>query len=169
VSRGLNALMRKYQQMADDSDTMLRKFLLEMGLRALAKTKKRTPVQTGLLRNSWALGDQVNILTSRKVKRGKMKGETVHSPDAENSAQATLHSVKKNGDRLEITLYNTAEYATYVEYGHKRTAWGEDNGIAEGDWVEGRFMATVSIMEVEREMPAHLRRHLKEWLSKQGG
>ncbi|OQB15715.1 MAG: hypothetical protein BWY15_00428 [Firmicutes bacterium ADurb.Bin193] len=38
------------------SDDFLRGFLLEMALRALAKTKQRTPVDTGTLRNNWFVG-----------------------------------------------------------------------------------------------------------------
>jgi len=126
---GIEDLAGKYAKAAAEAEQFLRKFLLEMGKRALAKTKHRTPVDTGLLRNSWALGE-----------------------------------VQRRGDKLEITLYNPVEYAIYVEYGHKRTPWGSDKRIEAGDWVQGRFMATLSIMEVEKEMPTRFRRAFAAWM-----
>jgi len=50
-------LRNKFIKMDKEFDSFLRNFLLEMGLRALADTKRNTPVDTGLLRNSWLLGD----------------------------------------------------------------------------------------------------------------
>lgn len=34
-------------------------FLIEMAQRCIAKTKQRTPVDTGILRNTWAIGEIV--------------------------------------------------------------------------------------------------------------
>lgn len=38
-------------------DDFLRDFLIEMANRVIAKTKPRTPYDTGALRNAWQLGD----------------------------------------------------------------------------------------------------------------
>lgn len=110
-----------------------RNFLYEMGLRCLAKTKKRTPVDTGDLRNHWTLSD-----------------------------------VFRKGDELVVYLSNSMEYASHVEYGHrKRNApldlQPEDRNS--GNWVEGYFMATISIKEIESEMPARYDAALKKFLS----
>ncbi|MCL2547908.1 MAG: HK97 gp10 family phage protein [Symbiobacteriaceae bacterium] len=135
MSAGLEALAERYLKLSNGSDELLRSFMLEMGLRVLAKTKRLTPVDTGYLRNSWTLGQ-----------------------------------VERVGDTLQITISNPAEYASFVEYGHKRSRWKSgDTAIAPGDWVDGKFMATLSIMEVEREMPSHLHRYLSAWLAKNGG
>lgn len=114
-------------------EKFVRDFLYEMGLRCLAKTKKRTPVDTGDLRNHWSLSD-----------------------------------VWRKGDDLVIYLSNSMEYASHVEYGHrKRNAplglRPEDRNP--GNWVEGYFMATLSIAEIEAEMPARYDAALKKFLS----
>lgn len=192
---GMRGLALKYQRARDGFEQFARKFLLEMGLRALAKTKRRTPVRTGLLRNSWQLGNQKISLSANIAKRkserkywkakgthGSQESYTVragevssYSVDPENSSDATLESVTRNGDTLEITLSNPVEYAMYVEYGHKLTPWGSETGATKtdlrsrGDWVEGRFMATVSILEVMQEMPARYQAAMQAYLDSLGG
>lgn len=42
---------------ADDFNYFLRNFLAEMANRVIAKTKPRTPVDTGALRGAWQLGN----------------------------------------------------------------------------------------------------------------
>lgn len=49
-------LRDKFDKAAKEFDTFLYDFLLEQGLRALTLTKENTPVDTGLLRNTWQLG-----------------------------------------------------------------------------------------------------------------
>lgn len=53
-----------------------------------------------------------------------------------------------------IELLNAVDYAPYVEYGH-RTA----NHMG---WVEGRFMLTISVEELEHELPALMQRRMKQ-------
>ena len=126
---GLSDLERRCQRALKEVDRFLEGFLTQMALRALTKTKKRTPVDTGNLRNSWAIGE-----------------------------------IERSGDTLSISLYNPVEYATYVEYGHKRTAWGSKSSAETSDWVEGRFMATLSLNNIEKEMPARYEKAFKAWL-----
>lgn len=95
----------------------------ELSARLLAKTIARTPVDTGLLRRSWTIG------------------QIVHIPAG-----------------IEVEIINPVEYAMYVEYGHRtRNHKG---------WVEGRFMLTISIDELEREMPAILDKKLEQFLKR---
>lgn len=48
-------------------------------------------------------------------------------------------------------------YASYVEYGHRTK---NHKG-----WVEGRFMATISMQEIERQLPKFLERKQVELLN----
>jgi hypothetical protein len=59
------------------------------------------------------------------------------------------------------------DYATHVEYGHAKPY---KSGAAEGsaDWVEGYFMMTVSIMVIERQMPARFNREFQRFLDSLG-
>ena len=111
-------------------EKFLNDFLYEMGLRAMAQTKKLTPVDTGNLRNRWQLS-----------------------------------KVTRKGDYLIIALYNTAEYASFVEEGHRQTrrflpgvlssgkkgtkftyVKGAKTGIMLRDkWIPGVHMARISI------------------------
>lgn len=106
------------------SDEFIRNFLLEMALRALAKTKERTRVDTSHLRNNWSLGE-----------------------------------VRRIGDKLEIDIFNNVEYAAHVEYGHKTRS---------GGFVEGRFMCTLSMDEIEKEIPARWARAFKQFAGSLG-
>ncbi|MFQ8599977.1 MAG: HK97 gp10 family phage protein [Oscillospiraceae bacterium] len=106
---GMRSMRDAIRRLQTQLDSHLADYLLELGLKALVKTKRRTPVDTGALRRAWALSD-----------------------------------VHRQGNDLVIELFNTMDYASYVEYGHTtRDRMG---------WVEGYFMCTVSIQEVENEM-----------------
>jgi len=113
------------QRVEKEFDTFLRNFLYEQALRALAKTIKNTPVDTGLLRASWQLSDII-----------------------------------RKGDNLEIWLCNYVNYAGYREYGHMTSN--------RKGWVEGKFMCTIAIAEVEREMQARWNREFGAWIKSMG-
>ena len=65
-------------------------------------------------------------------------------------------AVIRQGNDYIIDIVNPVEYASYVEYGH-RTA--NHRG-----WVEGRFMLTLSVDEVQKMAPQLLEKRLAEWL-----
>lgn len=50
-------LQQQMQRMESEFDQFLRQFLLKQALDALARTKANTPVDTGLLRDSWTIGE----------------------------------------------------------------------------------------------------------------
>lgn len=108
----------------NDFDTFLKNFLLEQGLRVIAKTKPRTPVDTGSLRNMWSVGE-----------------------------------VKASGQNLEVELINSMEYSSFVEFGARNV---------NGSWREGRFMLTISMDEVNRQMPARFDKAFKAYLQSKG-
>jgi len=53
----LEKFFKNWQDAYSDFEDFLKKFLLEQGLRVIAKTKPRTPVDTGALRNMWMVGE----------------------------------------------------------------------------------------------------------------
>ena len=65
-------------------------------------------------------------------------------------------TVRQEGADYIIDIVNPVEYASYVEYGH-RTA--NHKG-----WVEGRFMLTLSVQEVQDMAPKLLEKRVAEWL-----
>ncbi|MEG2638565.1 MAG: HK97 gp10 family phage protein [Clostridiales bacterium] len=75
-----------------------------------------------------------------------------------------------SGGNLTVYIYNPAEYASYVEYGHvTRSSKGKSGkGSARSGWVQGQFMCTISIKEVENRMPAHFNAEFKKWIKSMG-
>jgi hypothetical protein len=64
--------------------------------------------------------------------------------------------VRKHGSSYVVGIYNPVEYASYREYGHRT----RDH---EG-WVEGSFMMTISMQEIERELPKFLEKRAEKLL-----
>lgn len=112
--------MDTYKEFED----FLKRFLLEMALRAIAKIKPRTPVDTGALRNMWQVGE-----------------------------------VRKVGTNLDVVILNNMDYASFVEFGHRTRA---------GNWVDGRFMMTISIDELQRQIPARFDSAFRAYLTSKG-
>ncbi|WP_338854783.1 HK97 gp10 family phage protein [Clostridium perfringens] len=121
----LENYVKNFRKMSIEFNKFLFDFLTKNALEALAKTKKRTPVDTGELRRNWEI--------TRVVKRG---------------------------DELLVYLYNGKDYASYVEEGHATRN-------REG-WVEGYYMATISIEEVERNIPKRFDREFIRFMAELG-
>lgn len=75
----------------------------------------------------------------------------------------TTTPLKKTGVQYCIDVINPTEYAIYVEYGHRQTPgrYVPQTGkrLKEG-WVKGRFMLTISVQELEHQMPSLLEKKL---------
>ncbi|WWU65442.1 HK97 gp10 family phage protein [Clostridium baratii] len=111
-----------FKKMTFKYDKFLFDFLTKIAMDALAKTKKRTPVDTGELRRNW-----------------------------------DITRVMKKGNDLIVYLYNSKDYASYVEMGHTtRNRTG---------WVEGYYMATISIEEVERKIPKRFEKEFIKFMA----
>lgn len=67
----------------------------------------------------------------------------------------TVGQVQRRGNSYVVEIINNTEYASFVEYGHR-------TGKYLTGWVEGRFMMTVSMKEIERELPRLLERKQHE-------
>lgn len=66
-------------------------------------------------------------------------------------------NVERQGNAYIVEIFNNVEYASHVEYGHMTK---NHKG-----WVEGRFMATISMQEIESQLPAFLERKQVELLN----
>jgi len=53
------AFRNKFERLSNEFETFLKQFLIKQALDVLAKTKRNSPVDTGLLRNSWTIGEVV--------------------------------------------------------------------------------------------------------------
>ena len=64
--------------------------------------------------------------------------------------------VVRTGSFLRVEINNPTEYASYVEYGH-RTRGGKG-------WVQGHFMMTISVQEIQSMAPSFLQKKLESKL-----
>ncbi|MFC3802709.1 HK97 gp10 family phage protein [Cohnella sp. GCM10012308] len=119
----MRALQRSLKEIESGFPGFLVECIRELAARLLAKTVARTPVDTGLLRRSWQIGE-----------------------------------IKWTPTGIEVEIINPVEYAMYVEHGHRT----RDHA----GWVDGRFMLTISIQELERELPAFLERKLQQFINR---
>lgn len=141
---------KKFEKMTTEFDEFLRNFLLKQAQRVVANAKRRTPVDTGAMRASWGIGSQKISLT--KVGSGKSV-----KIDPENSTIADISVV---GNNFEVEIWNSVDYASYIEWGH-RTRGG-------GSWVEGYYILTISISQVENAIPARFNNEFTKFLKERG-
>lgn len=116
----------------------------ELAARLLSRVIKNTPVDTGNLRRGWTAGAE-NV--SEKGSVVGVSGKTGYA--------SQINVVYRNGE-YRCAVFNTVDYASYVEYG---TRAGKDGG-----WREGQFFLTISEAEVEALAPALLEKRLMQYL-----
>ena len=131
--------VKKFENIEKEFEDWLKTFLLEQAERCMGRTRARQK----------ALG---------LVDTGYM---------SEAWAVGKLSVV---GNTLQVEVGNPAEYASYVEWGHSQEVGRFVPAIGKrlvNNWVEGGFMFTISLDEVERAMPTRFQtefiKFLKEW------
>ena len=119
----------------------------ELAARMLALAIPRTPVG-------------VYPKGSGKVGGTLRRGWTAKGSDSKGNGDVAGFlnglEVTESEGTYTVTLTNPVEYAQYVEYGH-RTRGGKG-------WVPGRFMMTISAMDVQKMAPQVLERKLEKFL-----
>ena len=146
-----NAFAKQFKTFQKEYDDFIERFIYQMAMRALRKTKKLTPVDTGDLRNRWDISE-----------------------------------IRQRGNTLEVDLINPLEYASFVEDGHwQDRRWvpgkfidgrfvyqkydGQKGGtgiMLKQKWVPGKYMARISIKQIEKEMPKRYELEFKKFMTK---
>lgn len=129
----------------------LKTFLLKEAQRAVSIGKPLTPVDTGYLRNSWYIGDQKIVQTEIGAKGTSKSGNTKMRIDKSNS---DVLSIKVIGNVLEVEIGLSAEYASFIEYGHRS--------------YQGKYMLKIAIERVTNALPARFNKDFKNWLKEKG-
>lgn len=74
----------------------------------------------------------------------------------------TAEAMHRRGNVLTGKVFNTVPYAVYVEYGHRQTPGrfvpAIKKKLTQG-WVEGRFMLTKTLKEVDRKVPGIIKKY----------
>lgn len=110
----------------------------ELAARLLAKVIKRTHV-----------GDYPN---SSGKKGGTLRRGWTGGKNSSAVAYADSLTIHHFGDAYVIEIVNPVEYASYVEFGHRTRNHKE--------WVNGRFMLTISEQEIQQAAPAIIEKKL---------
>ena len=127
----------------------------ELAARLLRKVIKRTPVGQypedsglvgGTLRRGW---------TSESHRAAEL-GTAFGGSNTGAATYVKKLPIRREGNNFIIDIINPVEWASYVEYGH-RTRGG-------GGWVQGRFMLTISVDEVQSAAPKILEKKVAKWL-----
>lgn len=130
---------------SDDFENWLKKFLLREAYRVLTQAVKRTPVDTGALRASWYVGDEVKRIFTNK-ETGKLDSDY----GSAFAQRATVDSVKVKGNDLLVVIGNSASYADFVEYGTVKQ--------------RGRFMISIPIRQVSQAMPSRFNNEFAKYI-----
>ncbi|NLI90194.1 MAG: HK97 gp10 family phage protein [Epulopiscium sp.] len=114
----------------------------EIAARTLAKIIARTPVGQ-------------YPASSGKVGGTLRRGWTAEEDiDPYTFIMANSEVIKK-GDTYTIIISNNVFYSPFVEYGHR---------TVNGGWVDGQFMMTISMEEMQEELPAIMEKKMKDFL-----
>lgn len=137
----LKEFQKKLQQLNDMQQEFCEAAAKELAARLLAKVIRRTPV------GQYPAGSGMTGGTLRRGWTGNANA---------GAAYAQSLPIQKQGNTFVVDIINPTEYASYVEYGH-RTRGG-------GGWVQGRFMLTISVSELQKDAPKILEKKLTKWL-----
>ncbi len=111
----------------------------ELAARLLTKVIKRTPVG----------------VYPHRVGGTLRRGWTAEKQQ-DISTYVNSLNISRKGNTYTIEIVNPVEYASYVEFGHRtRNHKG---------WVEGKFMMTISVQEIQEAAPGILEKKLQRKL-----
>lgn len=145
--------IKKFNIMQDDFDTWLKNFLLKQAQRvvSLAKQRQRAvgAIDTGFMINSWVIGNEAKVLKANS--KGKYTKATYDSAFAK---EAGIDDIKVVGNNLEVTIGNTAEYSSFIEFGQRSYS--------------GKYLLTISIDTVARALPSRFETEFVKFLKEKG-
>lgn len=116
------------------------------GAESLARIKSDSPVITGDLRRGWTLNKDIDTV------KGYLDIIENHTPR------------KKSGDKTELILTNSIDYAVYVEEGH-RTRLGKKKASVQR-WIPGQFFARNSLRLIDEYSADILAMYVQEYWNK---
>lgn len=96
------------------------------------------------------VAQRIAQLAVRKVKK-------LTPVDTGNLRNNWKYYVVSKGDTIYIHIYNQAEYASFVENGHRIVVAGQTVG-----WVEGRFMLKLTMNDMQKIAPNMWQREIEK-------
>lgn len=147
--RELKRWQEHIQKQLDDKviEKYIEECLKDLAKKLIRKIKQRTPVNTGLLRNSWTIG---SITKNGNVYEIEVYTDIEYASYVENGFRA--HWVPGYWEGNQFVYDPNAKTGMQV---------GKPGG-----WVPGKFMLKISEIELERALPKFLQRKQEELLKK---
>lgn len=133
---GLKKFQKGLEKLQEQAEPFMESCAKSLGTRVLSRTIKRTPV--GVYDGSTYTCES-GVSHKGAKQQGKVGGTL-----RRGWKTAPISKVHKNGN-IKVVIYNPVEYASYVEYGHRKRG-------GKG-WVQGHFMLEKSRQEVEKIAP----------------
>ena len=153
--REFQDLLDSFKEVQKQHEAFLRKFLTEMGMRALAQTKKLTPVDTGNLRNRWEL--------SQVYRKGDSLYIVLFNPVEYASFVEDGHMQRRRF--LPIQYLEDSPANAKMVASIKQRYGNDAKGVMLHDkWIPGHHMARISITKIEREIPKRYEKALKQFM-----
>ena len=140
-------LQKNLEKVAASVDDLCVRCTQKLAAQLINTVIKRTPVKSGALRRGWMAGK--SSMSSGKV------------------ATKTTMQVSRKGTAYEIVVFNSVNYASYVEYGHRQEPGRYVPAIGKrlkNSWVKGQFMLKISEQELEAAAPRIINRLLKPYM-----
>lgn len=124
----------------------------------MAKTFKKTLDKRVIERFIQDFMLEMAYRAERKIKKRTPVGVGTPSP-GDLRRKWKVGRVERHGNAYVVEIFNNTEYASFVEFGHR-------TGADLTGWVEGRFMMTISMKEIESELPRYLEKRQEQLLKK---
>lgn len=152
-----NADLKKFraelQKLGNESDELCKDITNELASRLLRKVKKRTPVYR---QKVYTAEDGTEMTFGEDRVGGTLRRGWKIDPQ-----------VNKDGNKYSVDVFNSVEYAPYVEYGHRQQVGRFVPQIGKRlkkGWVNGRFMMTISVDELEAMKSKLVEKRLNDYL-----
>jgi hypothetical protein len=159
-------LHKKIERMADSERERICTEIAELlAARFLRDVRKRTPV-----------GVPPDLPPTSKPKTAKLTGKRGETAEgfreqywaAYKGGQLrrgwSVGEVTRSGDAYTVEIINNEDYASYVEYGHTQTPGRYVPLLGKAlkrAWVPGKYMMTITRMDIQNKSPGIVSRMLK--------
>lgn len=171
--REIKELQRKLNKISEnDVEKFCESCAKEIAARLLRKVIRRTPV--GEYSDTYELeddGENKFLVESSKVGGTLRRGWTSSGGSGGGTGGVSEFvsglEVRNTGNTYEVEIINPVEYASYVEYGHRQTAGRYVPAIGKklkNSWVEGKFMMTISVQELQTAAPKIIEKKVQKFL-----
>ena len=148
-------LAKTVKSFAKDYHNFLDDFLTKQGMECMANTKRRTPVDTGRLRNAWKV--------SGPFRKGDDRYVVIHNNVEYASFVEDGHKVTNNSGNLSVPEVTARGKKT----GRRRVLKLGD--AAKGvRWIKGVHMARTALVQQQNKMPGKFETEFKKFCKQKG-